>query len=480
MTDREPFLRAVREAPDDDGPRLVYADWLSEQGDPWGELIRAECALVEMDPYHAEYPALRLRRERAYQAGRAAWHDPFVVHTPYGHAARHLPLDRGLIAATALTLDELLDLDAAIADRHPLGPTEVIVPGAILDDPRVPMGPLQPVRVVLTSDPYFAVGESDPFEWSDLGTAESRDYWRGALADIVGSAWLARMTALTLPGFLLPDLVARLADLPALRTVRLQTSALPADLAAARAALGEDGVIEPPTAIGATLDVSTAPLDAVAERLGVLGPGDLARLVVRPDIAALARLPLSNTAIQERDLVALLAADLTGVRELGVDGLGRKHPQLVARLVDNPTLRGLRAVDLHGTRVEDRGLAELLGAGVLDGVCRLDLRRCGIKDAGVKTLVAHPDACRQLTALDLGSNALSNVALSALVTSPDLQRLGELSVRNNRRLSAAGLRGLLEDGALPHLFALDVRTTKIADDAETLAALRARIPRVEA
>jgi hypothetical protein len=28
---------------DDDGPRLVYADWLEEQGDPYGEFIRLQC-----------------------------------------------------------------------------------------------------------------------------------------------------------------------------------------------------------------------------------------------------------------------------------------------------------------------------------------------------------------------------------------------------------------------------------------------------
>ena len=31
--------RAISEAPDDDAPRLVYGDWLQEQGDPRGELV---------------------------------------------------------------------------------------------------------------------------------------------------------------------------------------------------------------------------------------------------------------------------------------------------------------------------------------------------------------------------------------------------------------------------------------------------------
>src|SRR5262245_26763055 len=45
----DPFLRAVFAAPDDDAPRLVYADWLEEHGEtPHAELIRAQCALDRM------------------------------------------------------------------------------------------------------------------------------------------------------------------------------------------------------------------------------------------------------------------------------------------------------------------------------------------------------------------------------------------------------------------------------------------------
>ena len=33
MTDPAAFLRAIIANPDDDGPRLVYADWLEERGE---------------------------------------------------------------------------------------------------------------------------------------------------------------------------------------------------------------------------------------------------------------------------------------------------------------------------------------------------------------------------------------------------------------------------------------------------------------
>jgi uncharacterized protein (TIGR02996 family) len=50
MTETDEHVRAALLAdilanPDDDGPRLVLADWLSQRGDPRGELINVQCAL---------------------------------------------------------------------------------------------------------------------------------------------------------------------------------------------------------------------------------------------------------------------------------------------------------------------------------------------------------------------------------------------------------------------------------------------------
>jgi uncharacterized protein (TIGR02996 family) len=46
MTERDAFIAAIHAAPDDDGPRLMYADWLTEHGDPRGEFIRVQCELA--------------------------------------------------------------------------------------------------------------------------------------------------------------------------------------------------------------------------------------------------------------------------------------------------------------------------------------------------------------------------------------------------------------------------------------------------
>jgi uncharacterized protein (TIGR02996 family) len=47
MTDGYALLRAIEAHPDDDTPRLVYADWLDEHGQPErADYLRAECALA--------------------------------------------------------------------------------------------------------------------------------------------------------------------------------------------------------------------------------------------------------------------------------------------------------------------------------------------------------------------------------------------------------------------------------------------------
>jgi uncharacterized protein (TIGR02996 family) len=50
MNDDEAFIRAIVAAPGDDAPRLVYADWLDERGDPRGSYLRLECEIRRNKP----------------------------------------------------------------------------------------------------------------------------------------------------------------------------------------------------------------------------------------------------------------------------------------------------------------------------------------------------------------------------------------------------------------------------------------------
>src|SRR5437763_15011358 len=67
------FLSAIREQPDDDGPRLVYADWLDDRGDPRGEFIRVQCDLAKFDPADERRPALASRADDLLADHEAEW-----------------------------------------------------------------------------------------------------------------------------------------------------------------------------------------------------------------------------------------------------------------------------------------------------------------------------------------------------------------------------------------------------------------------
>ena len=64
----ESFLRDIVEHPDDDAPRLVFADWLQEQPDPErrarGEFIAVQLALEDDSRPKKERAALT-KREKA-------------------------------------------------------------------------------------------------------------------------------------------------------------------------------------------------------------------------------------------------------------------------------------------------------------------------------------------------------------------------------------------------------------------------------
>jgi uncharacterized protein (TIGR02996 family) len=61
MDEGAELLRQICAAPEDDAPRLVYADWLIERGDPRGELIHLQCALGR--PRHGARMLVYRRRE---------------------------------------------------------------------------------------------------------------------------------------------------------------------------------------------------------------------------------------------------------------------------------------------------------------------------------------------------------------------------------------------------------------------------------
>src|SRR5437764_9153483 len=76
MTDRDALIAAIAAAPADDLPRLVYADWLEENGDPaQAAFIRGQVELARLPPrapkrekLAAELKAIAVRHARGWVA----------------------------------------------------------------------------------------------------------------------------------------------------------------------------------------------------------------------------------------------------------------------------------------------------------------------------------------------------------------------------------------------------------------------------
>src|SRR5205823_9469231 len=79
------FLADIREHPDDDAPRLIYADWLDDHGDEArAEFIRVQCALARQarPERRAE---LERREHELLSANRQAWLGPLDSVLQYDH-----------------------------------------------------------------------------------------------------------------------------------------------------------------------------------------------------------------------------------------------------------------------------------------------------------------------------------------------------------------------------------------------------------
>jgi uncharacterized protein (TIGR02996 family) len=73
MSDSDELLRAILAAPEEDAPRLAYADWLTQQGDPFGDFIRVQCRLARTEPRRCRNLPLP-RRSRGFLAhGNESW-----------------------------------------------------------------------------------------------------------------------------------------------------------------------------------------------------------------------------------------------------------------------------------------------------------------------------------------------------------------------------------------------------------------------
>lgn len=70
------FLHTILDNPEDDIPRLVFADWLEEQGNPRGTFIRLQCQRAKLTRFDAGWSELLSEKSRLFKQFEPEWSKP--------------------------------------------------------------------------------------------------------------------------------------------------------------------------------------------------------------------------------------------------------------------------------------------------------------------------------------------------------------------------------------------------------------------
>jgi uncharacterized protein (TIGR02996 family) len=353
VNERERFLRAIEAEPDDDAVRLVFADWLEENGDAdRARFIRLQCehhrlkeeaaprgSAARRRELEREIDALLKQHRQEWTAGLPAWAQEESFERGLLHiwrmTGKQFLADAGrLRAATpldALFLRLLKGREAAVFASEQLGGVSRLwVQQAQLTDAGVR---------ALTSSPH-------------LGRVRRLGLARTTLGDAKDANKLTDASAIAL---------AEADNLPALTEL---------DLSGYRKI----------TVAGARAVVESA------RRAGLKGL-NLSGGAGGPGVAALFRGPTCR---------------LTGLEELMLNGLKLGDAGAEA-LAGAASLRNLRVLWLTQNKIGDRGAALLAASPHFAELTELDLWKNGLTDAGVRAILASP-GLQGVRELQLGEN----------------------------------------------------------------------------
>jgi uncharacterized protein (TIGR02996 family) len=404
VTDEERgLLAAIVDAPDDDAPRLVYADWLQSRGDPRGELIQLQCQLAAA-PDDDRRRAIRIRENKLLAAHAAEWRRPIESIVPENqlHLCKFEHV-RGFVEDATITLRCLPHLED-LFEVAPLLRRLRIVPGQLGAD-----------------------GYTTKLEQPHLVPLESPMF--------------ARLHALELAlpgaGNAVATTIAAASTLRNLRELRIGASAWGDSINFYRATWQE--LIFDDTG-AATLAASPhlaalQRLDLEANRIGLAGLDALSKGPWRLRELVLTQNLLDRADARQRSNLEILAhafatpafADL---EVLALASMGLEPPAVTA-LVGGPHLAKLRDLDLERCHLGAAGTAALCDALKLPELRRLRLERNSLGDAGA-IAIAGCAALANLTSFEAGHNRIGQKGAIALATSPYLAKLERLTLNEPR------------------------------------------------
>ena len=114
VPDERPFLEAILEDPENDVPRLIFADWLEDRGDPRAEFIRVQCELAALEEDDLQHERLSAREHELLRQHGDRWKEglPEIVQRAY--------FERGFVGSIGCTSEEFLRNVDEVWNRNPV------------------------------------------------------------------------------------------------------------------------------------------------------------------------------------------------------------------------------------------------------------------------------------------------------------------------------------------------------------------------
>jgi uncharacterized protein (TIGR02996 family) len=451
VSDEAALLAAIREHPEEDTPRLVYADWLDEQGGPENtkraEFIRVQIELArlpreDVDPETAiRRVELEHRAEEFSRAHRPALMAPgLAVVASLGSEFNSIALGECVRGFPRLMFggpDQFLTLGAKLFELGPVHGLFGGAPashnltrqnnGAFLSAP----GLARLRRLSISVEPECGEGL---FHTGLLAGVEELAVSGGQLA-VPGTAAperpLARLRALGLSGRLIrgPADVDRLGEL-----------------------------------------IAGARLTELHIRNCSNGEPEFRRYANLPECRTLERLtfgaqggPGLTSAETIRAITAAPFWPNLRALQIGAVGDAASGDGVAEGLAGAPAAQHLHCLDLSPCRLTTRGLEILTSNPLLRTVTALDVSCAHLGDEGARLLAASP-YLTNLTALELAVSSIGPKGVQALAEAPFAQKLVRLNLRDNA-IRKAGVESLARANNFPQLRRLDlqrcVRTRKL-------------------
>jgi uncharacterized protein (TIGR02996 family) len=452
---RQAFLRSIFETPDDDAPRLVFADWLDDHGDAdRADFIRTQCRLAKqvvpdvedrlrcedlLDEHEHEwldgFPVEPDLRVRSFERGFVSWADVDDPASFRRHAAALLRTTARKVRFTREDGDERLpdDWPEFAWRRGPAG----------LSFTFFRFGP---------DETYLLAAWPNADDLRHLTIAYS-DFDSESMAVLAGSRRFTRLEHLELPNHLVSaDGVRALAR----SAMRLSTLDLSHDD-------GEDPDVN-------RIDAEAVAALCQAENLGRLTtlrlcPHELTAEIAEslagsPHLRELRSLSLACNYKRAPEIRPLLGSPLlAGLHrlELSESFLSAED---AAALADSPAPPGLRSLSLGVCRCGAAGAEALLASPWAAGLTHLKLE----DGPGLRRSKGRPPASPLANAaltglreLNLGSAHAGDAALTALARNPHLGGVISLRLGYSGSLTERGLRALAGSAELTALRRLHFR-----------------------